>query len=112
MRPTWWPYLRWKDDLIPPSSEGLEGIHFTPLTKTDLGDSMTRLLSTWVTLSVFKLMVEGRTQFALEDLCHIHREKGYWCRIGEQGMMAHEYIIREISEDHNFIPVYVFAFGL
>ncbi|CAO2815981.1 unnamed protein product [Amaranthus hypochondriacus] len=58
MRPTWWPYLRWKDDLIPPSSEGLEGIHFTPLTKTDLAPNTTSSLGTVTAKPIQEEVVE------------------------------------------------------
>ena len=61
----------------------LEGIPFTLLALDNSPDTMTRLAS-----EVFNLMLEGKAQFVVEDLCHIPREKGYWCRIGEEGMMT------------------------
>ena len=113
MKPNGWPHLKWTDALIPSSLTGLEGINFTPLTDADFGDSKAKLVSTRLTFEIINLMVEGRTQFTLEDLCHIPKEKGYWFRIGEPGMTADEYIISDIN-DHIFIPVciYDFAFGL
>ena len=97
MKTTGWPHLRWTDAIIPSSLEDLEGIHFTHLDLESSSDTM----------------VEGRAQFVLE-YNHIPREKGYWCRIGEEGMMAHEYIISETNEEDIFMPVciYHFEFGL
>ena len=96
------------------SLEGLEGIHFTPFDLEGSFDTVKILLNTELTSQTFNLIVEGRAQFLLEDYCHILREKGYWCRIGEEGMMAYEYIVSETNKEDIFIPVciYHFAFGL
>ena len=59
-------------------------------------------------------MVEGKARFILEDYCNIPKEKGYWCQIGEVGMIAHEFIISETNKEDIIVPVciYHFAFGL
>ena len=57
-------------------------------------------------------MVEGRAQFVLEDYYHIPKEKGYWCRIGEEGIMAHEYIVSGTNEEDIFILVCIYHFAL
>ena len=64
MRLIGWPHLRWTDALIPPSLEGLEGTHFTPLALDNPPDTMTRLLTTRLTSEVFNLMVESRAKFS------------------------------------------------
>ena len=114
MKTNGWPHLRWTDPVAPPSLEDLEGIHFTPLDVEGSSDTMKRLLSTRLTSETFKQMLDGRAPFVLEDYCHIPKEKEYWCRIGEEGMMAHEYIISESNVENIYILVciYHFAFGL
>lgn len=59
-------------------------------------------------------MVLARTQFVLEDYCHIPKEKGYWCRLGDVGFTANEYYISTDNEEDIFIPVCIYhlAFGL
>ena len=71
-----WPHLCWTDLIIPPSLEGLEGIHFTPFDLEGSSDMMSRLMTTSLTSKTFKLMVEGRAQFVLEDYCHTQRTGG------------------------------------
>ena len=114
MKPKDWIHLRWIDPVIPPTVEGLEGIAFIPYDFNAQADTMKRLTTTSLDSNTFKLLVKGRAQFFLEDYCHIPKDKGYWCRIGQEGMMAHEYIISEDNEKDVFIPVciYHFAFGL
>ena len=77
MKANSWPHLRWTDPVVPPSLEGLEGIHFTSLDLKGSSDTMKRLLSTGLTYETFKQIVEGRAQFVLEDYFHIPKEKGY-----------------------------------
>ena len=76
IKPNDWPHLRWTDPIIPPSLEGLEGIHFTPFDLKGSSDTMKRLLTTGLTSQTFNQMVEGRAQFVLEDYFHIPKEKG------------------------------------
>ena len=83
MKANGWPHFHWTDPIVPPSLEGLEGFHFTPLNLEDSDATMKKLLTTQLTLEVFRQMVEGRAQYILEDYCHIPKEKGYWSRIGE-----------------------------
>ena len=89
------------------SLEGLEDIHFTPFDLEDSSDTMKRLLAAG-------LSSQTLNQIVLEDYCHIPKEKVYWCKIGEEWMMAHEYIVFKTNEEDIFIPVciYHFAFGL
>ena len=110
MKPNVWPHLQWTDAIIPPSLEGLEVIHYTPFDLEGSSDTMTRLLTTGLTSQTFNSMVKGGAQFFLKDYCHIPKEKGYWCRIGKEGMMAHEYIIYETNEEDIFIPVCIYHF--
>ena len=46
MKPNGWPHFQWTDPIIPPSLEGLEGIHFTPFDMEGYSDTMKRLLTT------------------------------------------------------------------
>ena len=112
MKANGWPQLQWTDPIIPPSLQGLEAIHFTPFDLEGFSDTMTRLSTTGLTSPTFKLMVEGRAQFVLEDYCHIPKEKGYLCMIGEEGMMAHEYIVSETNKEDIFIPACIFPLHL
>ena len=59
-------------------------------------------------------MVEGRLQFVIEDRFHLSCEQGYWCRLGEPGMQAHQVIVTTSPSTDVFIPVnlYHFVFGL
>ena len=93
MKPNDWVHLRWKDPIIPPTIEGLKGAAFVPYDFDAQTDTMNKLVTTSLDSKTFKLLVEGRVQFVLEDYYHIPKDKGYWCRIGEEGMMAHEYIV-------------------
>ena len=56
-------------------------------------------------------MVEGKAQFFLEDYCHVPKEKGYWCQIGEEGMMTHEYIFSKTNVENIFVPVCIYHFS-
>lgn len=109
-----WIQLHWTDPIPPSTEEGLEGAAFAPYDFDAQSDTMTKLMATALTLKTYREMVEGRTNFVLEDYCHIPKGKGYLCRIGKEGMKAHEYIVSSNNEENIFIPVCIYhlAFGL
>ena len=111
MKPNSWIHLCLTDPIISP---GLEGTAFIPYDFDAQADTMKRLMTTSLDSNTFKMPVEGRAQIVLEYYCHIPKDNGYWCRIGQEGMMAHEYILSEDNEEDIFISVciYHFAFGL
>ena len=89
----------------------LEGVSLSPISDVDLADTIKELCTTTLTSKVFKQMVEARTQFHLEDLCHILRDKGYWCRIREEGMMAQIYNLKNSwGRRRHFYPCLYLSF--
>lgn len=111
---TRWPHLRWLDILDSSSLKGLEGIHFTPLADDQLTLAMLGLSATTHNIQDLREMVVSRAQFVLEDYCHIPHEKEYWCRLGEKGIIIHEYIIFVVNEEDIFLflNIFHFSFGL
>lgn len=110
-----WVHFHWTDDLIPPTVGVSNDTVFAPFHFSTLDIKGTRNLSESIlTEGTLQEMVLARTQFVLEDYCHIPREKGYWFRLGEVGFTANEYYISSNNESDIFIPVCVchFAFGL
>lgn len=57
-------------------------------------------------------MINSRAHCVLEDYFQVSREKGYWCRLGEERMMAREYIILDDYKDDIFIPINMYHFAL
>lgn len=112
---TAWPHLYWNDELPSPSLQGLEGISFSPFDFSFMDASAQKnFQGAALSEKIYNQMVAGRANFILEDYCHISKDKGYWCRIGDVGMLAHEYIVSDPDEGDIFIPLSVFhlTFGL
>ena len=59
----------------------------------DVDESEGKLLQSTLSEKVLDIMVEGRLQFVIEDRFRLSREQGYWCRLGEPGIQAHQVIV-------------------
>lgn len=86
----------------------------TAFTLLEVDENSGKLLQSALSSQILDIMVEGRLQFVVEDRFRPSREQGYWCRLEELGMQAHQVIVTTTPSIDFFIPVnlYHLVFGV
>ena len=79
----------------------------------DVDESKGKLQQSTLFEKVLDIMMEGHLQFIIEDRFRLSREQGYWCRLREPGMQAHQVIVTTSPStdvySRQFIPLHFWA---